>query len=462
MRYPAYPEYKESGVQWLGRLPGHWEVKATNRVFQLHSGSTPKSGEELFWDGDIIWFTPEDLGNNQQKSITDSKRKITADGYKSCGTSLAKANSIVISTRAPIGHLALSTVSACCNQGCRILEPIHGVPDYWYYVFVTTKSVLNALGQGSTFMELPRQSLANFKLPVPPVLEQSAIADFLDRETGRIDMLMAKKRRLIELLREKRSALISRTVTRGLPEAATCEFGLEPHTRFKDSGIARLGDVPEGWDVKRLKYSVSINDEALSEKTDPDFEFYYIDIGSVSPVDGIINREPMVFENAPSRARRKVLSGDTIVSTVRTYLRAITPIPETAETLIVSTGFAVVRPRKINSAFLAYALRETSFVEDIVSRSTGVSYPAVNASEIGDISITVPSQEEQIAIASYLDRETAKIDRLVEKVEEALDRLQEYRTALITAAVTGKIDVRGAARSDGKRVPFHEPEAVHG
>ncbi len=219
------------------------------------------------------------------------------------------------------------------------------------------------------------------------------------------------------------------------------------YPNYKPIGVEWLGDVPEDWEVKRLKYSASINDEALPETTDPDFEMYYVDIGSVDAVQGIVSRATMVFENAPSRARRSVRSGDTIVSTVRTYLRAIAAILDPKPNTIVSTGFAVVRPHSVSSTFMSYALREFGLVEAIVARSVGVSYPAVNASEIGMLPIPFPPPDDQRTIADSLNHETSKIDTLVSKVETAIERLQEYRTALITAAVTGKIDVRDGVMS---------------
>ncbi|MCC5840000.1 MAG: restriction endonuclease subunit S [Opitutales bacterium] len=212
---------------------------------------------------------------------------------------------------------------------------------------------------------------------------------------------------------------------------------MKPYPKYKPSGVEWLGDVPEHWEVKRLKYSVSINDEALPETTPPDAELEYVDIGSVNATDGITATETILFENAPSRARRKVQHGDTIVSTVRTYLRAITPVINPPQNLIVSTGFAVVRPRNVQPAFLGYALREASFVESVVSRSTGVSYPAVNASDVGRIEIPLPKPEaEQTAIAIYLERETGRIDELVGKKRELIERLKEKRNALISRTVT--------------------------
>jgi type I restriction enzyme S subunit len=205
---------------------------------------------------------------------------------------------------------------------------------------------------------------------------------------------------------------------------------------YKDSGIEWLGEVPEHWTTKRLKYTASINDDSLPETTDPEYEFSYVDIGSVNQVEGITQTEKMIFDTAPSRARRMVAPGDTIVSTVRTYLKAIAPIRETEETLIVSTGFAVVRPRNVGSGYLSWALRESIFVESIVARSVGVSYPAVNASEVGCISIPLPSPTEQRAIADFLDIQTSKIDALLAKKRELIEKLKEKRTALISRTVT--------------------------
>lgn len=210
----------------------------------------------------------------------------------------------------------------------------------------------------------------------------------------------------------------------------------KPYPRYKRSGVDWLGDIPESWTVKRLKYFASINDEALPETTPSDLELKYLDIGSVDAVDGITQVDDIVFEDAPSRARRIVRDGDTIVSTVRTYLRAIAPIREPPSNLIVSTGFAVIRPRKIDADYLSYALREIGFVETIVARSTGVSYPAVNATELGTIPIALPPRQEQRAIANFLDRETTKIDVLVAKKRELIQRLEEKRVALISRAVT--------------------------
>ena len=221
------------------------------------------------------------------------------------------------------------------------------------------------------------------------------------------------------------------------------------YPKYKDSGIEWLGEIPENWEVKRLKYTSTINDEALSETTDPAYEFLYVDIGNVEYLKGICSKEPQVFEKAPSRARRIVRDGDTIIPTVRTYLRAIAPIRKPEDNLIVSTGFAVVRPWHINSNYLSYALQSPYFVETVVSRSTGVSYPAINAPEIGMIPILIPALDIQRAIAAFLDRETARIDILTEKKQKQIELLQEKRSALISHAVTKGLDPNVKMKDSG-------------
>jgi len=210
---------------------------------------------------------------------------------------------------------------------------------------------------------------------------------------------------------------------------------------YKDSGVEWLGEVPAGWEIKRLKHISTVNDDTLSENTPSDYRLLYVDISNVDPIEGIQNIEEMTFENSPSRARRIVQSGDVIVSTVRTYLQAITPIIDPPENLIVSTGFAVIRANSnFDSKFAGYTLRGSHFIESVVARSTGVSYPAINASELVSLKIPLPPLPEQHAIAAFLDRETVRIDALIEKKQRFIELLEEKRQALISHAVTKGLD----------------------
>jgi type I restriction enzyme S subunit len=225
----------------------------------------------------------------------------------------------------------------------------------------------------------------------------------------------------------------------------------KPYPKYKESGVAWLGEVPEGWEVLPLKYITTYNDEVLSDNTAKDYEFNYVDIGSVDASLGITKYEKLVYKNAPSRARRKVRNGDIIVSTVRTYLRAITSIENTENNLIVSTGFAVIRPKKeFNSKFASYLLKSSYFVETVVAKSVGISYPAINSSELVTIKSILPPLKEQTKIANYLEQKTKTIDTLIEKSTKAIELLKERRVALVSAVVTGKVDVRDYENKKGE------------
>ena len=223
----------------------------------------------------------------------------------------------------------------------------------------------------------------------------------------------------------------------------------KPYPTYKPTGVEWLGEIPAHWEVRRLKYLATVNDEALPDTTDPDMEITYVDIGNVDSIAGITGTEDLVFEDAPSRARRVVRQGDVIVSTVRTYLKAIARIEPTDANLIVSTGFAVIRPLDLDSGFAAYALSSPYFVDRVVAHSVGVSYPAINASELARLDIAFPPLLEQQAIAAFLDRDTAGIDALVVKKERLIELLQEKRTALITRAVTRGLDPNAPMKDSG-------------
>jgi type I restriction enzyme S subunit len=202
---------------------------------------------------------------------------------------------------------------------------------------------------------------------------------------------------------------------------------------------------------RRLKYAATINNEALSEDISPDYELQYVDIGNVDSSGAIQEIATYRFNASPSRARRIVRDGDVIISTVRTYLQAIASIQDPPDNLIVSTGFAVIRPRPgvLVPNFCKFALREPKFLAEVEMRSIGVSYPAINASELGDIPIDLPSLQEQQAIAKYLDRETARLDELVAAKERLLEILAEKRRALITRAVTCGLNPNAPVRDSG-------------
>ena len=208
--------------------------------------------------------------------------------------------------------------------------------------------------------------------------------------------------------------------------------------------------LPPGWSSKRLKHLATYNDEVLAESTDEEKEINYIEISGVSLSQGIEEIGRMSFSQAPSRARRKVRSGDILISTVRTYLRAIAKVDEASPNLIASTGFCIVRPNDdVDSGFLGWAAKSEPFVSEVVARSVGVSYPAINASELVTIDMPLPPLDMQRRIARFLDEKTAQINGLIEKKRALLERLAEKRLALITRAVTQGLNAQAPTKPSG-------------
>ncbi|WP_135470395.1 restriction endonuclease subunit S [Crenalkalicoccus roseus] len=236
-------------------------------------------------------------------------------------------------------------------------------------------------------------------------------------------------------------------------------MSLPAYPAYRDSGVAWLGRVPAGWGVALVKSVASCNDDVLPEDTTPDQIIEYVEISDVEADRGITRRSAMAFGDAPSRARRRVRPGDVLVSTVRTYLRAIATVPEDCDALVVSTGFAVFRPRRVHPGFLSYVFHSEYLISEIIARSVGVSYPAINASEIARLPIPLPPPAEQRAIAAFLDRECGKIDALVAEQERLIALLKEKRQAVISHAVTKGLDPTAPMKDSGVawlgQVPAH-------
>lgn len=438
--WKPYPAYKDSGVEWLGMVPEGWDVvKIKHLTSKVGSGKTPSGGASAYQDSGILFL--------RSQNVYDEKLELGDVVYIS-----DEIDSEMRTSRVLPGDVLLNITGASLGRTYRVpLDfPLANVNQHvcilrfgdtagfaaWMMKSTLMKAQIAFCQSGAAREGLNFEEIRALFFPLPPLPEQNAIAAFLDQQCAQIDSLIEKKQRMIGLLDEKRRAVITQAVTRGL----------DPTVPMKNSGVEWLGKVPEGWEVKRLKYIATCNDEILPETTDEDYSFQYVDISSVSLIEGIQCMESMTFEKAPSRARRIARKGDCIVSTVRTYLKAIAPIMFDIENLIVSTGFAVIRPSdEMAPDFVKYYVQSTGFIDDVCAKSVGVSYPAINPSTLVCIYCAFPPLQEQRAIAEYLDVQCAAMDSQRKNLEKSIELLREYRASLITHAVTGKIDVRDAA-----------------
>jgi type I restriction enzyme S subunit len=207
--------FKDSGVEWVGDIPEHWVVKRIKEFSSIVNGATPKSNVAENWDGDLAWVTTDDLGKLSGKFITETKRKLTEIGYASCGTTICPAGSVVISGRAPIGHLGILAIDASTNQGCKTLVVNHRLASnlFIFFCLMAAKSKLEALGRGTTFIELSTKELGLFSLAFPPLKEQQDIAAYLDKQTSQLDRIIDQINCQIEKLKDLRKALINDVVT---------------------------------------------------------------------------------------------------------------------------------------------------------------------------------------------------------------------------------------------------------
>jgi type I restriction enzyme S subunit len=230
---------------------------------------------------------------------------------------------------------------------------------------------------------------------------------------------------------------------------------------YKPSGIDWIGNYPKHWEFRRLKNVCIVNKEALTDKTPFDYLIEYIDIGNTTDNGEFLELQEIEFSEAPSRARRKVEDGDTIISTVRTYLRAIAFIENPKENLIVSTGFAVLNPikRTLVPKFLFYQVLCDSFIQRVIANSEGVSYPAISSTKLADLKLFIPSVEEQLTIANYLDDQTQKIDRLITNKKAQAEKLKELRQIEINNAVTKGLNPNAEMKDSGiewlGKIPKH-------
>ncbi|NJZ83617.1 restriction endonuclease subunit S [Ralstonia pseudosolanacearum] len=428
----AYPGYRTARMRWLPPVPEHWNEQRAKTFFREVDERSKTGQEELLSVSHLTGVTPR-----SQKNVTMFK----AASY--VGSKLCRPGDIVINTL----WAWMAALGASKHVG--IVSPAYGVyrphradsfnPAYLDYLLRTQAYVAEYIGRStgirSSRLRLYPNQFLDIALLQPPRPEQDQIVAYLRAQDAHIVRFIKAKRDLIGLLNEQKLRIIDHAVTRGLDASVA----------LKPSGIEWLGDVPEHWSIKPLKRWVRLNASTLGEKTNPEFEFRYVDIGSVKTGRLAKELERLRFENAPSRARRVLRRGDTIISTVRTYLKAIWYVNEEADDLIASTGFAVLTPgREVEPEYLGYVIQSTGFVNRVTANSIGIAYPAIAETVLGRFPVVMPATlEEQQTILAHIKAESAPLDQAIEQALTEIKLIREYRDRQITDVVTGQVDVRG-------------------
>ena len=429
--YKPYLAYRDSGVEWIGQVPEHWGIARIKR----HASIRTERRSDVPADATYVGLEDVEAESGQYKPTSGNSRQ-TEDST----VGIFYEQDVLYGKLRPYLRKAIvAEMDGACSTEFLVLKTGNTLPR-WLHQWLLTPDVTQQIEAGCEGAKMPRadwEHVGSIEMSAPPLEEQIQVISAVDRETARIDALITKKTRFIELLKEKRQALITHAVTKGL----------DPNVKMKDSGVEWIGEVPEHWDVKPLKIIASCNDDSLPESMPLDMPIRYVDISAVSHDGGISRAESMMFGDAPSRARRRAKLGDVVVSTVRTYLKAVASVDEAHTDCVYSTGFAVLRARSEQLApeFLKWLVLNDLLIQAVESHSEGLSYPAINSSELVNLKTVVPGLPEQKRIAATLDRETSRIDLLTEKTQRSIDLLKERRAAFITAAVTGQIDLRESA-----------------
>lgn len=432
MSFKRYPEYVDSGVKWLGEVPKHWGVSLGRRLF-VNRKQQSNSDDEQLAASQKHGVIPQQL----LMELNDAKVMLALKGTESFRH--VEKNDYVISLRSFEGGIEHSDYTGCVSPAYTVLQSIKQIhPKYYKYLFKSIsfvselQSTTDSLRDGKS---ITYQQFGSILIPIPTLPEQQAIATFLDRETAKIDALVEEQKRLIELLKEKRQAVISHAVTKGL----------DPNAKMKDSGVEWLGMVPEGWEVCGFtKYLDQIIDYRGKTPAKTEIGIQLITARNIK--DGIIDYEisqEYIAEDDYSEvmSRGTPTIGD-VLFTMEAPLGQVANVNRTdialAQRIVKFRGKSGV----INNYYLKYWIMSTGCQSQLEQLATGSTALGIKSSKLGQIQFCYPSIDEQTIIVKYLDESIKSFEGLMIEAQQAVDILQERRTALISAAVTGKIDVR--------------------
>ncbi|EIJ34430.1 restriction endonuclease subunit S [Thiothrix nivea] len=432
-----YEQYKDSGIEWIGEIPAEWGMASLKWKSTIFSGGTPdKNRPEYWYNGNIPWLNS---GSVNQSIITEPSAFITEDGFKNSSAKWIEKNSVVMALAGQgktKGMSALVTFRTTCNQSLSVIQPKPDInAKFLLYYLQSNYLHIRALAGEGKRDGLNLEMVGGISIPLLSEIEQTAIAEYLDIKTVEIDALISQKERLLELYEEEKAAIINHAVTRGI----------DPDVELVDSGVEWLGEIPKGWEVKKLKYTVLVNpvkdniDKASSD------EVVFLSMDKVSE-DGRIDcsiKKPIV----------ELFSGFTFFRKNDVIVAKITPCFENGKGALLdsletdigfgSTEFHVLRPSAvINGKFLYYITKSEVFMKVGEAFMTGAAgQKRVPTDFISDFPLVSLDLNEQIAIVKYIEAEVARLDRKISKTRRIIELQKEYRTALISEVVTGKVKV---------------------
>nr|WP_256376829.1 restriction endonuclease subunit S [Novosphingobium sp. BW1] len=426
-------------------MPDHWIVHRLSFAFRtISSGTTPPSDRPELYGGDVNWVTTGEL---REVAISETAKAVTTQALDAFPTlRVYPSGTLLIAMYgATIGRLGWLAAPAATNQACCALADPKGIdPRFGFFVLAAAKEALILLSSGGGQPNINQEKIRAFPIPLPPLPEQATIVAFLDRETAKIDALVEEQRRLIELLKEKRQAVISHAVTKGL----------DPTVPMKDSGVEWLGQVPAHWEVRRIgSVSAKITNGYVGPTRD-----ILVDQGVRYLQSLHIKRNKISFHSpyyvqqdwSEAHAKSILEAGDVLI--VQTGdIGQVAVVPEqyagcNCHALIIVSPIRA----ELDGSWLAWVLNGDFGFHSLLSIQTGALHPHLNCGNVKDLHVPLPPLQEQAEIVEYVVEQAEKLDALIAQAEAMVLVLQERRAALISAAVTGKIDVRDAVAKQAK------------
>jgi len=412
-----------------------WDLTKLKYVCKVENGSTPKSNIDEFWDDSLKWFTPNDFRNITNNFYLEiPNRFISQKGLENSGCSFIKEESILLTTRAPVGKVAKIKGGFTFNQGCKSLSPKNLDIGFLYYSLQNSEQFLKSLSRGTTFKELSTDELLNFKIHIPELKIQKLISKFLDKKIQTIDNLIKKIEKKIELLKEQKTALINQCVTKGL----------NPNVEKKDSGVEWIGKIPSHWQLLRLnnlgrfskgkgitKDKIKVNGNKC------------IRCGEIYTTYELrFNRTRSFIDDDTSDESVLATKGVLLFTGDGESLEEIGKciVYEGEEDLYIGGGINVFTPKqeKVIPIYLSYVMNSESVIYQKSRQGKGEIVVHIYSKQLKEIRLGLPSIKEQQQIVEYLDQKTSLIDKIISYENKRLLFLKEYKKSLISEVVTGK------------------------
>ena len=435
-----YETYKDSGIQWVGEIPSHWDSNKLKFFADISTGTTPSTANEEYWnEATENWYTPADFYEGDIH-LNGSSRKVSAMAFEKSACKVFKKNVVlVVGIGATLGKIGFSRVECSANQQINAIEFYDNVyPLFGAYYLSSLKEVMKSLASAATLAIMNQSVTGSIPFVCPTLAEQKNIAAYLDHKVSQIDATIAEKEQMLEDLKNYRSAIISEAVTKGL----------DKNVEMKDSGIEWLGMIPKHWGLVKLKNKAKVNGRIgfrgyTTADLVPKGQGAYT-IGGKHITNCVIdlsNPDFISWDKYYESPEIMVKKGDILMAQ-RGSLGKAALVREDIGDATINPSLVLLNSIAMNEVFLYYYLVSSSCLTYIDLLNTATAVPMISQNQIENIFVPIPSGKEQKQIADYLDRKTKEIDETTIMVSTQISDLKSYKSALITEAVTGKIDLR--------------------